>query len=74
MRQDAAALGRPRPSPSADEAVNNWLAYRESQRRAESSHSASPGGARDHSVGGTERETEEAGKDTDRGRKNDAAL
>jgi hypothetical protein len=73
MRQDAAALGRPRPSPSADESVNNWLAYRESQRLAET-HSASPGGARDRSVGGTERDTEEAGKDTDRGRKNDAAL
>lgn len=73
-RQDTAALGQPRTSPSADEAVNNWLAYRESQRRAESSRDASPDGARDHPGGLDRRDAEEAGKDSDRRRNNDAAL
>jgi hypothetical protein len=74
-RQDTAALGRLRPSRSADEAVNNWLAYRESQRRAESSRGASPDGTRDHPVGDLDRrDAEEAGKDSDRRRNNDAAL
>jgi MobA/MobL family len=74
-RENEPARGRPRPSPSAEESVKNWLAYRERQRRAEASHSASQDGSRGHSVGETDhRDTEEAGKDTDRGRNNDAAL
>lgn len=73
--QNSAAPGRPKPSPSADEAVNNWLAYRERQRRAESSHGVSQDGPRDPPVEEADRrDTEEAGKDTDRGRDNDAAL
>jgi len=72
---NAAARGRPRTTPSAEDSVNNWLAYREKQRRAEASHSASRDGSRDHSVeGGDGRDTEGAGKDTHRGRNNDAAL
>jgi hypothetical protein len=73
--QDTTTLGRPRPSSSADEAVNNWLAYRESQRRAESSHSALQDAPREHPIGEADsRDTEEAGKNSDRGRNNDAAL
>jgi MobA/MobL family protein len=73
--KDASARGRPRPSPNAEDSVNNWLAYRENQKRAESSRSASQDGSRDRSVRETDqRDTEEAGKDTNRGRNNDAAL
>jgi hypothetical protein len=73
--KDAAAASGLGQSPSADEAVNNWLAYRESQNRAEVPHSASPDGSRDHSAARTDRpDMEEVGKDTDRGRANDAAL
>jgi hypothetical protein len=73
--ENAAARGRPRTTPSAEESVNNWLAYREKQRRAEASHRASRDGSRDHPAGGADgRDTEEAGKDTNRGRNNDVAL
>jgi hypothetical protein len=62
-------------SPSAEEeSVKNWLAYRESQRRAESSHGASQDGSRDPPVGETDRDTEEPGKDTKRGRQDDLGL
>jgi hypothetical protein len=67
--QNAAVPGRPIPSANADDAVNNWLAYRESKTREESSHGAA------HDGGETEsRDIEVPGKDTARGRKNDFAL
>lgn len=73
--RDAAGLDRAASSPSAEQAVDNWLAYRERQRRAELSHSAARDGPRDHRVAGTDsRDIEEPGKDTYRGRNNDAGL
>jgi hypothetical protein len=74
-RGNAAARGRPRTSRSAEESVNNWLAYREKQRRAEAARGASRDGPRDHAVEEADgRDTAEAGKDTHRGRNNDAGL
>jgi hypothetical protein len=51
-RLNMAARGRAMTSPTAEESAKNWLAYRESQRRAESSRDASLDGPRDPPVGG----------------------
>jgi hypothetical protein len=50
---------RQRRAPTAEESVKNWLAYRERQRQAQASRS---------------RDAKETGKNTGRGRKNNAGL
>jgi len=62
-------------SPTAEDAVTNWLAYRETQRRAESSPSAANMASHEPPAGDLEgAKPKAASEDGGRGRKNDAGL